>query len=75
MAEQAEFYIGDKVRIKDNCQSTDFLLFVDSMEQYEGREAYISGHSRYYTLDIDNGCYDYDYDDPNGAFYDGRRFR
>ena len=57
MAEQAEFYIGDKVRIKDDCQSTDFLLFVDSMEQYEGREAYISGHSRYYTLDIDNGCY------------------
>lgn len=30
MAEQAEFYIGDKVRIKDDCQSTDFLLFVDS---------------------------------------------
>ena len=58
MAEQAELYIGDKVRIKDDCQSTDFLLFAGNMEQYEGREAYIvSVHSRYYTLDIDNGCY------------------
>lgn len=57
MAEQAELYIGDKVRIKDDCQSTDFLLFAGNMEQYEGREAYIVSDSRYYTLDIDNGCY------------------